>query len=135
MADNPEPDALGRRHEPVRAGDIAANVNQRPRYVYGLTASPVRVAVWRAQRVIYYVFGVVEAFIAIRFMLRVLSANLTSPFTQWIYNISWVFVFPFSGVVPDTVAGGSTIEWFALIGLIIYALVSVALAALVALII
>src|SRR5579862_5536306 len=122
----PGSDDPGWRREPVRAGDTTTNVNQantgyaRPQYA---APSPVRLAVWRAQRVIYYVFGVVEAFIAIRFILRVLSANPSSPFTQWIYNISWVFVFPFNGVVPDTAAGGSVIEWFSLIALLIYAIV------------
>lgn len=130
-------DSPGLRREPVRTGDAIANVNQ-PGRSYGYVAAPpnpVRLAVWRAQRIIYYVFGVVEAFIAIRFVLRLLSANPTSPFVQWVYNISWAFVFPFNGVVPDTVAGGSVLEWFSLIALLIYALVSVAVAALIGLLI
>lgn len=132
------PDETGWRREPVHAGDTTTNVNQSTAgsqpYAYA-GPSPVRVAVWRTQRIIYYIFGVVEAFIAIRFVLRVLAANPTSAFTQWVYNISWVFAFPFNGVVPDTVAGGSVVEWFSLIALLIYALVSVALAALIALLI
>lgn len=131
------PDETGWRREPVQAGDTTTNVNQQnaSRQPYAYAVSPVRIAVWRAQRIIYYIFGVVEAFIAIRFLLRVLAANPTSVFTQWVYNISWVFVFPFNGVVPDTVAGASVIEWFSLIALLIYALVSIALAALIALLI
>jgi hypothetical protein len=126
----------GWRREPVRPGEITTNLNQpNAGYPPYPAVSPVRLAVWRAQRIIYYVFGVVEAFIAIRFLLRVLAANPGSPFTHWVYTISWVFAFPFNGVLPDAVAGASVIEWFSLIGLLVYALVSVALAALIGLLI
>jgi hypothetical protein len=131
------PDTTGERlREPVRAGDTTTNVNQpssgwRP----PIAPTATQLAVWRAQRIIYYVFGIIQAFIAVRFILKLLSANPTSPFTQFIYNISWVFVFPFNGVVPDTVVSGSVFEWFTLISLVVYALVSVALAKLIGLLV
>lgn len=110
------------------------NVNQpTPYYAAAATPSATQLAVWRAQRIIYYVIGVVQAFIAIRFILKLLGANPTSMFTQLIYNISWVFVFPFNGVVPDTTSGSLTIEWFSLIAMVVYSLVGVGLAKLLSL--
>jgi len=130
-----EADQAGLRREPVRPGDTVTNVNQPTSGYRSIGPSATQLAVWRAQRLIYYIFGVVEAFIAIRFILKVLAANPSSLFTQWMYNISWVFVFPFNGVVPNAVTGASAIEWFSLIALVVYALVSVALANLIGLLI
>lgn len=120
--------------EPVRDRGPMVNVNQQggqtPVHV-GPTAT--QIAVWRAQRIIYYIFGVIEAFIAIRFILKLLAANPASAFTQIIYNISWVFVFPFNNVVPNLTSGGAVFEWFSLIALMVYVLISAGLAKLVAL--
>jgi hypothetical protein len=128
-----------RLREPVRAGDTAVNLNQPSTYgyrysgAYRPTPTATQLAVWRAQRVIYYVFGVVQAFIAIRFILKLLGANPISPFTQIIYNISWIFVFMFNGVVPNSTSGDNVFEWFSLIAVVVYALVAVGLAKLVGL--
>ena len=120
--------------EPVQAGGPQVNVNQQspiPAYAAApvVAPSPVRVAVWRAQRVIYYVFGIIEAIIAIRFVLKLIAANPQNPFTQGVYAVSWIFAFPFSGVVSNAnLGGGSIIEFFSLIAILVYILASVALA-------
>ncbi|MFI5267141.1 MAG: hypothetical protein ACHQ7M_07170 [Chloroflexota bacterium] len=126
-----------RLSEPVRAGEPVVNLNQPSS---GYPSTPVaptatQLAVWRAQRVIYYVFGIIQAFILIRFILKLLAANPSSAFTQIIYNVSWVFVFPFNGVVPNFAIGGTVFEWFSLIALAVYALITVALAKLIGLLI
>lgn len=119
--------------EPVRSGDPVVNVNQPGTEPHGLLApsppSPVQVAVWRAQRVIYYIAGLIEVIVAIRFILKLIAANPTSPFVQGVYGVSWVFAFPFNGVVPNLqLAGSSVIELFCLVAIAVYVLASVALA-------
>ncbi|MHB8619629.1 MAG: hypothetical protein ACYDAG_08680, partial [Chloroflexota bacterium] len=117
----PPPGAAG-QDVPDRS---VVNVNQRavpPHAPAPPTAT--QLAVWRAQRVIYYLFGVVEATAALRFILKVVGANPSSPFTQLVYGLSWVFVFPFNGVLPTLRAGSSTIELFTLVAIAIYGLVS-----------
>ena len=137
VASSPDVGPSARLHEPVRAGDTAVNVNQPQAYSYPAAAAvgptATQLAVWRAQRIIYYVFGVIQAFIAIRFILKLLDANPSSAFTQIIYNISWVFVFPFNGVVPNTSGGGSVLEWFSIVAIVVYALIAIGLAKLLAL--
>lgn len=126
-----------RLSEPVPAGDPAVNVNQ-PSSGYPIARAvptAAQLAVWRAQRIIYYVFGVIQAFILIRFVLKLVAANPSSPFTQIIYNTSWVFVFPFNAVVPNNTVGGTVFEWFSLIALVVYALVSIGLAKLIGLLV
>lgn len=134
-ADEPTLDNV--RREPVQVGDSNVNLNQ-PSTGYGYrpaVPTALQLAVWRAQRVVYYVFGVIQAFILIRFILKLLAANPSSTFSQIIYNISWVFVFPFNGVIPNYTIGGTVIEWFSLIALAVYALIGVALAKLIGLLI
>jgi len=123
--------APGRVVEPVHPE--AVNVNApTPAARYGppvIGPSPVRLAVWRAQRVIYYIFGIIEAIIAVRFILKLIAANPSNPFSQGVYAVSWVFDFPFSGVVPNVnIGAGATIEFFSLIAILVYALASIALA-------
>ena len=123
--------------EPVQPGDANVNVNQpAAAFPYPAVApTATQLAVLRAQRIIYYIFGIIQALILIRFILKLLAANPGSPFTQIIYNVSWVFVFPFNGVVPNFTAGGTVFEWFSLIALVVYALISLALAKLIGLLV
>lgn len=126
--------------EPVRAGDPVVNLN-RPTpgvapYVPPSPATPVQSAVWRTQRVIYYVLGVIEAILAIRFVLKLIAANPNNAFTQGVYAVSWVFDFPFNGVVSNVNLGnGSVIEFFSIVAIIVYLLGGWALAKLVGLLI
>lgn len=134
---------VDRISEPVNPHSPVVNVNQpRPGapapYTAPMVTPPtaVQLAVWRTQRVIYYVFGVIEAFIAIRFVLKVIGANPASVFTQGVYGVSWVFVFPFNNVVSNSNLGGSSvIEWFSIVAVIVYMLVAWALARLISLLI
>jgi hypothetical protein len=125
------PGSPGHVVEPVRPEQVNVNApTSRDRYGAPVVApSPMRVAVWRAQRVIYYIFGIIEAIIAIRFVLKLIAANPTNPFTQGVYGVSWVFDFPFSGIVANlNIGAGATIEFFSLIAILVYALASMALA-------
>ena len=125
--------AVTEQHSQVTTNRVVEPVTPDPAVNVNATAyvapSPVRVAVWRAQRVIYYVFGIIEALIAIRFVLKLIAANPANPFTQAVYGVSWVFDFPFSGVVANVnVGGGAVIEFFSLIAILVYVLASIALA-------
>lgn len=147
------PAANGATHDPVNDTDRFAapvnprgpvvNVNQQPAigsapYVApaAVGPTPLQLAVWRAQRVIYYIFGLIEAIIAIRFVLKLIGANPASAFTQGVYGVSWVFVFPFNNVVSNLNLGGNAvIEWFSIVAIIVYMLGSWALAKLISLLI
>ena len=120
----------GRVVEPVHPEQVNVNATTGPRYGAPVVSpNPIRLAVWRAQRVIYYIFGIIEALIAIRFVLKLIAANPTNPFTQGVYGVSWVFDFPFSGIVANVnVGAGATIEFFSLVAILVYALASIALA-------
>lgn len=88
----------------------------------------------RAKQIIYFIFGVIEALLAVRFTLLLLGANEASGFVRLIYGLSRPFVLPFQGIFGEPALGASVLEWASLVGIIVYALVAYGLARLVELI-
>jgi len=91
-------------------------------------------AVDRARQVIYFIFGVIEALLAIRFVLLLLGANQGSPFVNLIYTVSRPFVLPFQGIFGEPTFDSSVVEWSSLVGMIVYILVAYGLVRLIELI-
>jgi len=83
-----------------------------------------RQSAYRLVAAIYLVFGVIEAIIAIRIILRVLGANPQAGFAQFIYGLSAPLVAPFAGLFGNPASGGSVLELHSIVALIVYALVA-----------
>ncbi|MDQ3098566.1 MAG: YggT family protein [bacterium] len=49
-------------------------------------------------QIIYYLEGVLLALLALRFVLRLLGASQGSPFVNFIYQLTYPFVYPFLGM-------------------------------------
>jgi YGGT family len=90
--------------------------------------------VTRITQVIYFVFGVINMLLVIRFVLLLLGANEVSSFVKLIYSLSGAFVLPFRGIFAEPDLGASVIEWAALVGIVVYSLVAYGLARVVELI-
>ena len=74
---------------------------------------------------IYLVFGLIEAVLLIRFVLKALGANAEAGFAQFIYGMTGPLVAPFLGLFgTPQAASGATLELHTLIALVIYALVA-----------
>ncbi|MEO7909047.1 MAG: hypothetical protein ABIV47_05300 [Roseiflexaceae bacterium] len=82
----------------------------------------------RAKQIIYFIFGVIEALLAIRFVLFALGAGEASGFVRLIYGLSRPFALPFQGIFSEPTLGTSVFEWASLVGIIVYALVAYGLA-------
>jgi len=82
-----------------------------------------RVFTFKATYVVWMVLGVIEAFIAIRILLLLLAANPENPFAVFVYNVSWIFVYPFLGLTQTPSAGGMVLEIPSFIAMAVYALV------------
>jgi len=80
--------------------------------------------IYRAQQVVYLVFGIIEVLIAIRFLLRLFGADPTAPFSAFILAITAPFVAPFVGVFPNTAVSGAVFEPASLLAMIVYALIA-----------
>jgi len=105
---------------------------QRER-VYERQAGPVSPAApsaspwyaWRLSQIVYFIFGIIEALILIRLVLRLLAANPNATFTSLMYQLSYPFVAPFQGVFPSPAASqGSVLELSSVLAIIVYALLA-----------
>jgi hypothetical protein len=73
----------------------------------------------------YFVLGVLEVVLALRFIFRLLGANQGNGFVMFLYGLSHVFVAPFNGIFNDQTLGNvSVFEVSTLIAMILYALIA-----------
>ena len=74
---------------------------------------------------ISFVFGLIEIIIGFRILLLMLGANPNTPIVNWIYSVSSTLLYPFQNIFPSPVLGkGFVLDMSALVGLLIYALIS-----------
>ena len=86
-----------------------------------------------AQRVIYYVGGVIIALLALRFLLQLLGANQDSGFVEFVYGLTAVFVAPFFGIFGEPTFGQSHFETSTVIAVVVYSLITIGIAKLISL--
>lgn len=75
-------------------------------------------------RLVLFIFGVIEVFLALRFLLLLLGANAAAGFVNFVYAVSAVFMAPFYAVLRTDQVSGATFEWSALIAMVVYALIA-----------
>jgi uncharacterized protein YggT (Ycf19 family) len=84
------------------------------------------------ERVVYFIGGFIMAMIALRILLSLLGANRGNAFASLIYNISYPFVAPFFGLFNyDMQYGVARFEFESVVALIVWGLITVAVARLV----
>lgn len=77
-----------------------------------------------AQRLVWFVVGVIVAFLALRVLLLLLAANQGSAFVDFVYSVGGFFAVPFFGIFSYTPAyGQSVFEISSLVAIAIYVLV------------
>jgi uncharacterized protein YggT (Ycf19 family) len=83
---------------------------------------------------IYLIFGVIDGLLLIRLVLKLLGANTSAAFTQWIYNVTDFFLAPFHNLLPAIGNNNSVLEMSVIIAILVYALLAWVLARLMAII-
>jgi uncharacterized protein YggT (Ycf19 family) len=86
----------------------------------------------RAMEVIYLLFGIIDAILLIRLVLKLLGANPHAGFAQFMYGLTDFFLAPFKGLLPTIVSGQSVLELSLIFAILIYSLIAVGLVRLVA---
>lgn len=82
--------------------------------------------VYHGVRIIWYIIDVLEVLLVFRFFLKLFGANPAAGFTNFIYQTTYSFAYPFLGVFPSTpVASGRGIfEWNSLLAMLVYYLIA-----------
>ena len=78
---------------------------------------------FRAAAVVWFVVGVVEIFIAARFLGKLFGASAQSAFVNFIYSVSGPMVAPFTGIFGDTGSKTNTFETASLVAIVVYAVI------------
>ncbi|MES2668082.1 MAG: YggT family protein [Patescibacteria group bacterium] len=89
--------------------------------------APSTKPLYRGTQIVWYVLGLLEALLAFRFVLKLLGANPSAGFSNFIYSASYPFTLPFSSVFGTSAAGGSIFEWTTLLAMVVYWLVAFAI--------
>jgi len=74
--------------------------------------------------IVWYLLGIVEILLGLRFILRLFGANPAAGFTDFIYQASRPLVDPFFNVMSASRASTGVIEWSTLLAMAIYWLVA-----------
>ena len=92
---------------------------------------PVPAYNYRAVQAVWFLAGLVDVIIAIRFVMKLLAANPTSGFVSFMYGLSEPLVAPFRGIFGTPAAGGSVLEPASLVAIAVYSLIGWGIVALI----
>ncbi len=70
--------------------------------------------------IIWLIFGILEAIIGFRVLLKLLAANPANEFANFIYNVSYPFLAPFFGLVGTPSSDGNVLEVPSIIAMLVY---------------
>jgi uncharacterized protein YggT (Ycf19 family) len=86
---------------------------------------------YKAEQAIWFVVGVVDALLIIRFLLKLLGASLASGFVRFMYDLTAPLVAPFHAIFNTVVSGRSILEPESVVAIAIYTLIGWGLASLI----
>jgi hypothetical protein len=86
-----------------------------------------RIFTFKITQLIWLLLGILEALIALRIGLKLIGANPESPIVALIYGLTFLFLFPFEGMVATPATGNIVLELSSLFAMLIYALIGWAL--------
>jgi hypothetical protein len=83
-----------------------------------------RIFTFKVTQLIWLFLGILEALIVLRLGLKLIGANPASPIVALIYGVTYLFLFPFEGMVVTPSAGSMVLELSSLFAMLIYALIA-----------
>jgi uncharacterized protein YggT (Ycf19 family) len=92
---------------------------------------PVPAYNYRAVQAVWFIVGLIDILLIIRFVLKLLAASTSSGFVTFIYNLTEPLIAPFSGIFGTPAANGSVLEPATLVALVIYSLIGWGIVALI----
>jgi hypothetical protein len=83
-----------------------------------------RIFTFKATQAVWLLFGILEVLIALRIGLLMIGANPNSPIVALIYGVTYLFLFPFNGLIGSPTVGNMVFEISSVFAMIIYALIA-----------
>jgi YggT family protein len=83
-----------------------------------------RIFTFKATQLVWLLFGILEALIALRIGLKLIGANPDSQIVSLIYGITALFLLPFTKMVASPTSGNMVLELSSMFAMLIYGLIS-----------
>ena len=111
--------------------------NESGEYVEQITEDAVAermILIGKINGIIWLLFGILEALIGMRVILKLLAANPVNGFVNFVYDITYPFLAAFFGIVGTPTSNGSVLEISSLIAMLVYLFIAWVITSLVRLI-
>jgi len=82
-----------------------------------------RLTIGKSIDIVWYVVGILEALLAVRFFFEMTGANRSAGFVQLLYGLTEPFVWPFNGIFGVPTAGTNQFDSNILVAMVVYALI------------
>ena len=82
-----------------------------------------RIFTFKATQLVWLFLGILEAFLALRFILKLIAANPDAPIAVFIYGLTGLFLLPFAGLTATPQLGGMVLELATMVAMVVYALI------------
>lgn len=79
--------------------------------------------IYRGTQIVWYLLGIIDVFLALRFFLKLFGANTEAGFTNFVYTLTYPLTAVFSTVFRVSQVEGSLFEWTTLLAMAVYGLV------------
>ena len=86
--------------------------------------SPTNKPLYRSTLIVWYILGLLETLLALRFVLKLLAANPSAGFSKFIYTVSYPFTTPFLNVFNVMKVGSIVFEFTTLLAMLVYWLIA-----------
>jgi hypothetical protein len=83
-----------------------------------------RQMVSKIAQLVWLLFGLLEALIGFRIVLKLIAANPNSWFTSFVYQLTNIFLWPFQNIVTNPSFQNSVIEITSMIAILVYAFIA-----------
>ena len=83
-----------------------------------------RIFTFKVIQLIWFLLGILEALIALRIGLKLIGANPASPIVAFIYGFTYLFLFPFAGMIASPSSGSTVLELSSVFAMLAYALIA-----------
>jgi hypothetical protein len=83
-----------------------------------------RIFTFKVSQLIWLFLGILVSLIALRIGLKLVGANPESPIVALIYGFTFLFLFPFEGMIAAPSHGSIVLELSSLFAMLIYALIA-----------
>ncbi|MGB8983722.1 MAG: hypothetical protein WCC12_17770 [Anaerolineales bacterium] len=120
-----DPSIIGESGSCLRKKDQMSN--NRMTEVKSIQQEPEReqrIFTFKVTQLIWLALGILEALIALRIGLKLIGANPESPIVAVIYGLTYLFLFPFEGMVATPTSGSIVLELSSFFAMVIYALIA-----------